>query len=179
MSLVAWLLLGNLIIGAILAAILFPWFYGSTYESTWKRYLREVSLVVWSNKMPVAVVTNNFSEKIMLTTLPEGYVVVRRMSYGEELERSQLATKFTMGASAGTKDFAGEMDIQTEKVALWDFAHLIVEHNLTDENETLLNFKNAKDVNRLDNVVGKEIGEIIDNFNAAKDSEEVKNSLES
>ena len=126
--------------------------------------------------MPVAVVTNNVSEKMMLKTLPEGYVIVRRMTYGEELERSQIATKFTMGAQVGSKDFAGELDVQTAKVALWDFSHLVIEHNLTDANDTLLNFKNATDVNRLDVTVGKEIGQIIDDFNAVAETPEVKNS---
>lgn len=125
--------------------------------------------------MPVGTVTNTVSEPIPLKTLPEGFVIVRRMSYGEELQRSAIATKFTVGGS-NTKDFGGEVDIQTEKLALWDFANLVVDHNITDEKERKLNFKNEADVRMLSSEIGKEIGDIIDDFNAVKETKEVKNS---
>lgn len=129
--------------------------------------------------MPSAVVTNNVSEKILLKTLPpDGYVVVRRMNYGEELSRQSKATKLIVGgedAKSG-KGFAGEVDIQTEAIAFWDFANLVVEHNCEDETGRTLNFKSVMDVKRLDARVGKEIGEIIDAFNAVEETDEIKNS---
>lgn len=126
--------------------------------------------------MPVGTVVNVTSEKMMLKTLPEGYVIVRRMTYGEELMRSEIATKITMGGSSTDKNFNSMIDVQTAKIALWDFAHLIVEHNIEDETGRTLDFRREDDVNRLDARIGKEIGEIIDEFNAVKDTEEVKNS---
>lgn len=126
--------------------------------------------------MPVAVVTNTVSEKMPLSSLPGAYVVVRRMNYGEELKRSNMATKFLMSSDKNAKDVQGEINMQTEEVAYWDFANLIVEHNLTDAQDVPLNFKNRAHVSTLDGSVGREVGEIIDAFNGVKDSEEIKNS---
>ncbi len=131
--------------------------------------------------MPSAVVTNNVSEKIPLKTLPEGYVIVRRMTYGEDLARSAKATKLLVGTDSGGKgkskdDFQGQIDIQTEALALWDFANLVVEHNCEDATGRTLNFKNINDVKILDKNIGQEIGQIIDDFNSAETTDEVKNS---
>lgn len=126
--------------------------------------------------MPVAVVTNTQSDKIpLITAPPDGYVVVRRMNYGEELKRSGMAAKLLMSSTKDSKDFQGQIDMQTEEVAFWDFANLVVEHNMQDADGRLLNFKNRADVVKLSGAVGKEIGQIIDDFNGAKESEEVKN----
>jgi len=131
--------------------------------------------------MPSAVVTNNISDKMPLKTLPpDGFVIVRRMTYGEDLARQAKATKLLVGASDGNSknkdNFSGEIDIQTEALALWDFANLIVDHNCEDTDGRKLNFKNVADVKKLDARVGKEIGEIIDSFNDAENTDEVKNS---
>src|SRR5258706_2828939 len=107
---------------------------------------------------------------------PDGYVIVRRMNYGEKLLRSNMAAKFLMSGSTKDKEFAGELDMQTEEVAYWDFANLVVEHNVQDEDGRVLNFKNKIDVKKLDGAVGEEIGRIIDEFNAPEETEEVKNS---
>jgi hypothetical protein len=127
-------------------------------------------------KMPVAVITNSQSDKIDLETCPGGYVIVRRMNYGEKLLRDGMAAKFLMSGSAKDSSMQGEIDMQTEEVALWEFANLIVEHNLTDANEVALNFKVKAHVKMLDPNVGDEIGRLIDAQNAAQNSEEVKNS---
>lgn len=125
--------------------------------------------------MPVGVFTNK-TDRFELKTLPEGYVVVRRMNYGESLVRQNMASKIYMEQGATSKDMRGEVDIQTVKIAHWDFANLVVEHNVTDENDRPLNFKNAADVNRLDGPVGDEIGKIIDDYNRPPETdEEVKN----
>jgi hypothetical protein len=132
-----------------------------------------------ASKMPSAVVTNNISDQIPLKSLPpDGFVVVRRMSYGEELSRSAKATKLLVGGDGkGSKDnFQGEVDIQTEAIALWDFANLVVDHNCEDVDSRKLNFKNVSDVKKLDARVGKEIGQIIDDFNNVEESDDVKNS---
>lgn len=129
--------------------------------------------------MPVGVVLVS-TKRYELKTLPEAYVVVRRMNYGEELDRTGMATKFKMGAAGeGSKDaFQGELDINTKEVALWDFSNLIVDHNITDENEKILNFKDPNSVKKLASNIGKEIGECIDAWqtDVVKDTTEVKNS---
>lgn len=127
--------------------------------------------------MPVAVVTNILSEKKELASCPGGYVIVRRMNYGEKLYRSNIATRMLMSTDKASKDtFQGELDMQTEEVAYWEFGNLIFEHNLTDANDKPLNFKNRADVKQLDGTVGEEIGRIIDEWNNPEETEEVKNS---
>lgn len=128
--------------------------------------------------MPRAVVINSLSEKIPLKTLPEGYVVVRRMTYGEDLARSAKATKLLVASDGSGKkdDFQGQIDIQTVELALWDFANLIVEHNCEDVDGRVLNFKSVADVKKLDKAIGEEIGQIIDEFNSPEKTDEVKNS---
>jgi hypothetical protein len=127
-------------------------------------------------KMPIAVVVNSVSEKKdLLTAPPDGYVIVRRMNYGEKLLRSNMATRLLMNTSKDSKDFQGEIDMQTEEVAYWDFANLIVEHNLQDKDGNLLNFKNKTHVKMLDGAVGEEVGRIIDEWNTPESSDEVKN----
>jgi hypothetical protein len=125
--------------------------------------------------MPVAVVTNALSDKKPLTSLPEGYVIVRRMNYGEKLLRSNMAAKFLMGGTS-KDDVQGELSMQTEEVAYWDFANLVVEHNLEDTDGRVLNFKIKADVKKLDGAIGDEIGRIIDEFQEPEKTEEVKNS---
>lgn len=141
-------------------------------------YLSVLILKRRKGKMPIAVVVDNVSDKILLKTLPpDGYVIVRRMTYGESLSRSAKATKLLVGGGETKgKDFQGEIDIQTEALALWDFANLIVEHNCQDVDGRTLNFKNIVDVKKLSSVVGEEIGKAIDDFNEIEESEEVKNS---
>lgn len=150
----------------------------------WNRIKRSKKLVINEQgiyhgeviKMPVAVVANT-TQRFDLESLPEGYVVIRRMTYGESLKRQGISTRFLVsGNTGGSKEFSGELDIQSEAIAMWDFANLVVEHNLTDVDERPLDFKKASDVAKLDGPIGDEIGKLIDTFNSVKESEEVKNS---
>lgn len=124
--------------------------------------------------MPIATIVSA-NERFELKTCPEGYVVIRRMTYGEKLKRQGMMTKYTMNLGGGKEDAMAEVDILQEKVSLWEFANLVVEHNLTDEKEKTLNFRNAADVYRLGPQVGEEIQKYIDDLNSFEDSEETKN----
>jgi hypothetical protein len=118
--------------------------------------------------MPKAVaVDENHREE--LKSLPGGYVVVREMSYGERLSRSNLTGAMKVLKDVKS-DYAGEIAMQTEQMAYWDFGNLIVEHNLEDEDGRLLNFKNPADVKKLNPRVGDEVGTIIDKWNSFTDS---------
>jgi hypothetical protein len=125
--------------------------------------------------MVVATITNQ-TERFELKSLPGGYVVIRQMSYGEKLNRQTQMTSYQMLMS-GSKGADTKMDIEMhmEKVAKWEFSNLITEHNLTDEAEKALNFKNVADVDRLNPVVGEEIQVYINQLNAFEDDEDVKN----
>jgi hypothetical protein len=119
--------------------------------------------------MPRATVAID-NERYELASCPEGFVVVRRMTYGEKLNRTDdMMNMHTSGAEDGM-----QIQMMSKRVALQDFANLVVEHNLTDENDKPLNFKNAADVLRLDPRIGDEIGQLIDKLNSFEGAEETK-----
>jgi hypothetical protein len=123
--------------------------------------------------MPVAVVTEE-SERFELKTLREGYVVVKRMTYGQHLYRKSIGAKIML---AGAKsDHAGEVVAMQEAVALWEFANLVADHNLTDADGRQLNFKDANDVKRLAGRVGDEITSYIEKLNNFEEELEEGNS---
>lgn len=114
--------------------------------------------------MPRATVSLDPEDKIELKTCPGAYVVLRRMTYGQKLQRSQQAAK--MGMDLKSKASAHvSMDMLNRQSAYFDFRLCIAEHNLEDENSALLDFANPKDVDRLDPRVGEEISAAIDALN--------------
>lgn len=113
--------------------------------------------------MPRATVTVAMQE-FDLKTVPGGTVTVRRMTYGEKLQRQDEL--MSLSAIKDGDDMSLNMQMLNKKAALADFKNLVVSHNLTDEDDRPLNFANAADVMRLDPRVGDEIGELIDKINA-------------
>jgi len=93
------------------------------------------------------------------------------MTYGEKLQRQDdmLSMKTSMG------DNIMEVNMFNKRAALADFGNLIVDHNITDENDRKLNFKDAKDVVALDPRIGDEIGAFIDKINSYENTDAVKN----
>lgn len=124
-----------------------------------------------AKKMPIATITER-TKHIDLRTCEGGYVVIKRMSHGEKLHRRSM-TKMSVNAKRGKKDVQAEIDMMQKNVALWEFANLILEHNLEtyikpDDPESgtrLLNFKNPADVELLDGKIGEEIDAAISDFN--------------
>lgn len=118
--------------------------------------------------------TANIQETVRhdLKSLPEGFIVVRRLNYGEKLERRAMVSSMKVESGKG-KDFQGEMQLVNEQATLFDFQKCIVDHNLEDENGNKLNFHSATDIRRLDPRVGEEIddklGEL-NNFDADEDA---------
>lgn len=118
--------------------------------------------------MPVGTVAKN-TERFELQTLPEAYVVVRRMTFGEKLERQDEMLNMR------TQDKELSFQMMNKKLTTKDFGNLILDHNITDENERKLNFKDAKDVDSLDPRVGEEISTRIDSINAFEELAQTKN----
>lgn len=127
--------------------------------------------------MAIATITQPTETFKLKSCPPDGYVTIRRMTWGEKLKRQSMMTKYRMEMTKNTKDqdMSLDVDILQEKVSQWEFSNLIVEHNLTDETETPLNFKNIADIVRLGPVVGEEIQGYIDEVNSFEEKEEVKN----
>ena len=119
-------------------------------------------------EMPVAVVTSEPTRKD-LKSLPGGYVVIREMTYGEKIYRSGMTGAMKLLKESKQTDFIGEMTMETQKITLWDFANLVVEHNLQDADGRELNFKSAEDTKKLAAKIGDEVGTYIDAINSFED----------
>lgn len=125
--------------------------------------------------MPVAVLVHE-PERFELKSLPGAYVIVRRMTYGEKLQRSEMTMKMRMDM-ADKNNMGADMQMLSRQVTLWSFNRLIIDHNLTDKDDRKLNFKSPVDVEALDGRIGEEIDTYIDKVNNFEEDENaLKNS---
>jgi hypothetical protein len=142
--------------------------------------------------MPLAVVLD-VPERKELKTVPTGFVTIRRMSYGEKLQRRGYNSKMEMQMGGRGGGATSIIDIFKEETELYDFSHCIVDHNLTkwvhrqtgqplvdpkdpEGVEAPLDFKKPMDVKLLEGRVAEEIGKLIDELNNFEESEAVGNS---
>lgn len=122
--------------------------------------------------MPRATVNVTETEMVYLKTCPDGFVKLRRMSYGEKLQRRAM-TKLTVHGSQRTKDFQGELALMDRKVTELEFQFCIVEHNLEDEVGNTLVF--PRDLDKLDPRIGEEIDQNISRMNNFEEDEDLGN----
>lgn len=121
--------------------------------------------------MPVVRVNADETEKFELdSALPDGFVVLRRFTYGEIIKRRSL-TKMSMNIGQGknkkskNEDLQGEMALASTDINAFDFANAIVDHNLENAPGIKINFKNPVELQYLDPRVGEEIETLISKFN--------------
>jgi len=129
--------------------------------------------------MPIASIIQA-TETHKLTTLPalgdeeEGFVELRRLTFGEKLSKDAEAMKMRFGMSkAAQGDIDAEVSLISEFVTYLEFAKCIINHNLTAPvnpkdpkgAQRPLNFKIQADVQCLDPRVGDEISTIIGEMN--------------
>jgi hypothetical protein len=114
--------------------------------------------------MPKATVGNDL-ERHDLVTLPEGYVVLRPLSYDQFLHRRDLAMKMSMSGAAGNRDDQIQMDLGSanKEVTAYEFQYCIAEHNLELDDGTLMQF--PRDMGKLHPKIGQEIADLIDKMN--------------
>lgn len=132
--------------------------------------------------MPRATVDQSPGDQINLETLPEGWVILRRMSYGQKQERQELAMRMTMDMGGGGnrqqrrgKGAKAQVDMLAAASTVFDFRACLVDHNLEDENGQKLDLTRPENIKRLDPRVGEEISTLIDelnNFEKDLDSED-------
>jgi len=171
-------ILQNILVGSI-TGILLEWFI---------RYVKW--LIRGGSTMPLAVVVL-VPEHKDLKTCEGGFVKLRRMSYGEKLQRRGFNSKMEMDMERGSRKAKSTIDIFKEEAELYDFAVCIVEHNLTkwvnshgvpcelndpDGREMPLDFKKPADIKLLAGQVAEEIGTYIDKLNNFEEEEETGNS---
>lgn len=111
--------------------------------------------------MPKATVPSETVRK-ELVSLPDGFVVLKRMSYGDVLFRRGLAQKVEMTQDMRNQGTKMHIEVGYEALAQFDFSKCIIEHNLEDENGEPLNLHNIAGVKQLDPQVGQEIEKYID-----------------
>lgn len=114
-------------------------------------------------KASVSLETEHFD----LKSCEGGWVELRRMTYGQKLERQQLATDMEVEMVQGSKTQKATIDIAQKAIALFEFRHCIIDHNLFegDDESTKFDFKNPKTLDKLDPRIGEEIGTYIDKLN--------------
>lgn len=116
--------------------------------------------------MPRATVDQSPGEKIPLKTCPDGYVILRRLSYGQKIQRREMSTQLTMDMSSKKKsDAKAELAMLTMNSTIFDFSHCIVDHNLEDEIGNKLNLSTLLGLASLDPKVGEEIETLLDRLN--------------
>jgi len=145
--------------------------------------------LIWRVSMPRASIIQA-TETHKLTTLPavgdeeQGFVELRRLTFGEKLSKDAEAMKMRFGMNKASQgDIDAEVSLISEFVTYLEFAKCIISHNLTTPvnpkepkgEQRPLNFKNQADVQCLDPRVGDEISKLIGEMNdfeaAAKKSE--------
>lgn len=126
--------------------------------------------------MPRATVQLSESERFPLKSLDEAFVTLRRMSYGQVIERQSMITmsfiqeqEKTGGKSKVTKS---ELAMANLNVTVFEFSKSIVEHNLEDENGKQLNLSNPFDIQRLDPRVGQEVAKLISTYNRLNEEDD-------
>lgn len=120
--------------------------------------------------MPVATTSGLETDKEDLKSLPGGYIVIRRMTYGEYLKRQQMTSN--MKVSAKKDDYAGVMELVNKAAVEYEFANCITDHNLEDEEGNKLDFRKPGNIDRLASKIGDEINRLINKYNAFEETEE-------
>lgn len=122
--------------------------------------------------MPVATRKEDTVKCELKTCPPDGYVVLRQLSYDEMLERRDGASKMLMESSAGNSNPQMAVQVLNRWSNEYTFPRCIVDHNLTDPNGVPLDFSKPKLVfKHLDPRVGTEIEGYIDDLNNADEAE--------
>jgi len=115
--------------------------------------------------MPVATTSGEETFKYELKSLEGGYVVLRKLTYGEWLHRRQMSSNMSFKGGRSKDDFEGVMQLVNERATHFEFAKCVVDHNLTDENDNPLNFAKPDTLKRLDSKIGEEISLRISKLN--------------
>lgn len=118
--------------------------------------------------MPRATINNSLTEHKELKSLPGGWVELRRLTYGQMVQRRAMM-KLSVAAGGKNKDFKGEMAMASEEITRFEFSHAIVDHNLEDESGRKLNLGAPVDFASLDPRVGTEIETLVTEMNQFDD----------
>jgi hypothetical protein len=132
--------------------------------------------------MPKATANAKDTHRLDLKTLEGGYIIARRLTYGEKQRRMQIAAGQSIETNARNNGRADRVDVVIHNfdIQFYDFSKCIVEHNLTkdDADTQLINFKSIADFEILDDKIGAEIETFLDSINN-EDSEQERDEFKS
>lgn len=122
--------------------------------------------------MPAAVVNTEDSERHDLKSAPpDGFVLLKRMTYGQVVQRRSMLKMSVSGERGKNKSFAGELAMANKEITMFEYATCIIDHNLEDGEGKKLELGRMKDFDRLDPRVGQEIEGLIAEMNNFDDEE--------
>lgn len=110
--------------------------------------------------MPKAVATQE-TERLELQTVEGGFVELRRLNYGQMLHRRDMTAKMHQTGN-DDKTYA---TIDNYAVTMYEYKHMVVDHNLEDENGRKLNLTDPNDITKLDPRVAGEIEDKMQTMN--------------
>lgn len=100
-----------------------------------------------------------------LTTCEGGVVKLKRMSYGESVQRRAMM-KLSFASDGKSDSFAGEIAMASVDIQVFEFSACVVEHNITDgEDGPVLNLETKGGLDKLDPQIGGEIEDLISKMN--------------
>ena len=125
--------------------------------------------------MPRATHDIGLTEEFNLESLEGGVVTLRQMTYGERVKVREMTMQLSMQTTRGrqTNEATIDMEMTQMRVDEYEFSKSIVEHNLTDEADTPLNFKKSGVVASLAPQIGTEISLLIARFNNPEEDPKV------
>jgi hypothetical protein len=124
--------------------------------------------------MPVATRMAETVRRELKSCPPDGFVVLRQLSYDEMLERRDGASQILMNQGVRT-DGGAQMAVKilNKWSNAYTFPRCISDHNLTDSNDVPLDFSKPDLVfKHLDPKVGAEIESYIDELNQEAEGSE-------
>lgn len=118
--------------------------------------------------MPKATASKQ-GKRFNLKELPEGYVVLRKLDYGEMLSRRNLGMGVTAPFRRDSDEIDMKLDLSQEEVRVYEFSHMVIDHNLEDDDGRKLNMMDRNDISKLDPKVALEIEKYISELNLPDD----------
>lgn len=125
--------------------------------------------------MPIATANLVATEHKKLKTLDGGEVELRRMTWGQMVDRRAMMKMSVTTDQKDRKSLQGELAMANREITRFEFTHCIVSHNLeaeTPDGTRPLDFNNPNDFNSLDPRVGAEIEKYISDMNNFEDDDQ-------
>jgi hypothetical protein len=111
-------------------------------------------------------------EKFDLKTLSGGWVLLRRLTYGQKLERKAMSSVASAETAGRSRNMKLTMAMINEQATLYDFQRCIVDHNLEDDNGVKLNLGDMAIIKSLDPRIGDEVEQLMNKINNFEEDDE-------